>query len=69
MQVRIASSSENAAGCLAGNVNAMVEDLETEIKLTRGNYGPYSGKKLKMLTDFRKTSKNRSGVTIPEYSL
>ena len=57
MQVRIASSRDNAEGCLQGTMDSLTENLPTEVSLVAGNYGPESGKKLKMVSDFRRRSK------------
>ena len=40
MQVRIASSNDDAEGCKSGSVSALTEGLPTEVALTQGNSGP-----------------------------
>ena len=67
MQVRIASSADNVENCQRGNNN--YEELETSIKLIKGNYGPLSGKKLKMVSDYRRSYVKSAGVKVPQYSV
>ena len=67
MQVRIASSGDNVENCQRGNTN--YDDLETSIKLTKGNYGPLSGKKLKMVSDYRRNYVRSAGAKVPKYSV
>jgi hypothetical protein len=68
MQVRIASATDNAEGCITGSLNSLTEGLPTSVTLDPGNFGPKSGKKLQMVSDFRRASR-KQGHAAPTYTI
>ena len=60
MQIRIASTRDNAEGCVTGSLNSLTEGLPTSVTLDPGNYGPKSGKDLQMVSDFRRASRRQA---------
>ena len=47
----------------------MAEDADTSIVLAKGNFGPYAGKHLKMIADFRRATAKRQSSSIPKYTV